>query len=118
MNLEDIYGAIFKNAFEKLQAATLLYSNQFYNSSYFLSVIAKEEISKIIIVNIAAETDKLDELEIRPSDFYNHKIKQRIATSYNTLEQPKRNLEQIKQSSLYVGIKKGGKAIIPDILDK
>jgi len=113
--VSNLYGAIFRNAFKKLKAATILYEKGLYDSSLFLSVIAEEEISKIIIVNIALETGKLNQLEIRPSDYYNHKVKQKIALSYNTLERPERNLDQIKQSSLYVGVDKGIEPIIPDI---
>ena len=114
-DISNIYGAIFQNAFKKLKAATVLYSNELYDTSYFLSVIAEEEVSKIIIVNIAKETGKLSELEIRSSAYYNHNVKQKIALSYNTLEKPERILEQIKQSSLYVGIGKGTEPIIPNI---
>lgn len=114
-NLLKIYDAIFQNAFEKLKASAVLYSNELYDSSYFLAIIAEEEVSKIVIVNFASELNKLNELEFKSSYYYHHTAKQIIALSYNTLARPEKSLEQLKQSSLYVGIGKELMPLLPDI---
>ncbi|MCH7529680.1 AbiV family abortive infection protein [Patescibacteria group bacterium] len=97
---------IFQNATQKLISAVALYSTKYsYNEAYFLSIIAQEELSKLIILPIARELGEIDEIiNNRSSVYYKHSVKQKIFTNFGLQNRTHEDLERIKQSCLYVGV--------------
>ncbi len=102
---EKIIITIVQNVVEKLIASTLLYSSKLaYTSSYFLCVIAEEELAKLFFLPITIEIGKLNKLSKSIKLFRNHKVKQKISSSLSYFEKNWNDLEEKKQKSLYVSI--------------
>ncbi len=115
---------IFQNATQKLLSAVDLYSTKYsYNEAYFLSIIAQEELAKLIILPIARELGEIDEIiNNRSSVYYKHSVKQKIFTNFGLQNRTHDDIERIKQSCLYVGIDTKHKSVFsvikPDIVLK
>jgi hypothetical protein len=72
-------------------------------------VIAQEELAKIIMLPLAKELDELSDLvNNRSSGFYDHRIKQKLFASYGMQKPNHQDIEQLKQSCLYVGVSEDG----------
>lgn len=98
------------NAVDKIIAGITLYcSGLSYSSSFFLTVIAEEELAKLYLLPILDEFGGLEEaLSNKRSAFYDHRVKQRIFSSYVYFKRKPDEIEDIKQSALYVGLNKKG----------
>lgn len=97
---------IFQNATFKLVSAIDLYLTKYsYNESFFLCIIAQEELAKLVILPIARELGEMDEIvNNRSSAYYRHSIKQKIFTNFGLQNRTHDDIEKIKQSCLYVGL--------------
>ena len=104
-NYEKLLFTIIENAVFKTVSAIKLHSTKYaYNQAYFLTVIAEEELAKLIIIPIAKELDELDNLfNNRQSAYFNHGIKQKIFTSFGLQNRTHNGIEKLKQECLYVG---------------
>ena len=109
--------AIIDNVVEKISASLILYNTKSnYNSSFFLAIIAQEELAKLIMLPIAREIGNVDELlSSRKGGFYSHKIKQKLFSSYTFFERNWEVIEDKKQNSLYSGINDENKIENPEI---
>lgn len=105
---ERLYFEIFKNAIEKLMASIELYVSKIsYSSSYFLAIISQEEASKLIILPLSIEIEEVEQLvSSRNSNYFSHKFKQKIFTSYGFQNRSHGAIENLKQSLLYIGAEK------------
>ncbi len=103
---ESLILTVFQNATSKLVSAIELYSTKYaYNESYFLSVIAQEEMAKLVIIPIAKELGELERVvNDRSSAFYKHPVKQKIFTNFGLQNRTHEDIESIKQASLYVSL--------------
>jgi len=102
---EKLLFTIIENAIYKTISSIELYCTEYaYNESYFLAVIAEEELAKLIIIPIAKELNELDDLfNNRKSAYFNHVIKQKIFTSFGLQNRSHNEIEKLKQTCLYVG---------------
>jgi AbiV family abortive infection protein len=114
INFEKFILNIFLNATQKILSSVNLYNTKHsYNESYFYAVISQEEMAKLVILPLACELDELDGvLKSRRSPFYNHSIKQKVFTTFGLQNRTYEDIEEIKQSSLYVGINNEGQPVI------
>lgn len=93
------------NAGEKLIDSMSLHNTGYsYRSSWFLSVIAEEEMAKLIMLPFANLADRLDEVSQRPSIIYKHPVKHRVFTSYGIQNRTESDLEKLKQEYMYAGV--------------
>lgn len=115
---EELIFAIVFNAQEKLIASIKLYKLGIsFSTAYFLAIIAEEEIAKLILVPIAKELGEIDELMTnRKSGYFNHKIKQRIFSSYGLQNRSYEDIENLKQSCLYIGKGQKSAFIKPEVV--
>lgn len=113
---------IFQNTTQKIVAAVDLYLNKYsYSEAYFLSIIAQEELAKLVILPIAKELGEMDEvINNRSSAYYRHSLKQKIFTNFGLQNRTHDEIEILKQSCLYVGVNSENKPILkvikPDIV--
>lgn len=100
---EKLLFPIANNANEKIIASSALYNSKLsWTSSFYLAVIAQEELAKLIIIPFAKEIDGLDDmLNNKSSIFYSHKIKQKILSSYVYFQRDWAAIEIKKQNCLY-----------------
>ena len=115
---EELIFAIIFNAQEKLIASIKLFKLGIsFSTAYFLAIIAEEEIAKLILLPIAKELGEIDDLITdRKSSYFNHKIKQRIFSSYGLQNRSHEDIENLKQSCLYIGKGQKSTYIKPDIV--
>ena len=110
---EQLLAEVTMNAGEKIiNAAVLFNTGHAYRESLFLLLIAQEELSKFILLPFANAADQLSELtDIRKhkGPYFNHRIKQKVFTSFGLQNRTFEQLEEIKQSCLYTGIDKTGR---------
>lgn len=105
----DFVFTILKRTNSKIISSLVLYLEKFYNESYYFSLIAQEELSKIIIITFAKEYDDLTQyFGDRKNIVFNHKIKQKYFSSYATKNRRYDVTEKRKQSSLYVALDSDG----------
>lgn len=113
-NYEKLLIHIILSAGEKIIDAATLYRTKYsYRNSWVISVIAEEEIAKLIILPFAKYGDYLDELSDRPAIVYDHKVKQKIFTSFGIQNRSYKRIELIKQSYLYVNVSTQFPAALP-----
>jgi hypothetical protein len=105
---EKLIFNIITNAIFKTVDAIQLYSLETsYSSAFFLTVIAEEELAKLVILPIAEELDELEELvNNRNSIYFRHSIKQKIFTSFGLQNRTHDEIENMKQGCLYIGVDK------------
>lgn len=104
---EELIFTISFNVIQKLMAAAILYESKLaYPSSYFLAVIAEEELAKLILIPILNETGQLNKIK-KGDSFFHHKSKQKIICSYGYFKKNWEKIEETKQGCLYTGIAKG-----------
>lgn len=106
---EKLVFPILLNAQQQLIAAIILHNSKMaWTTSFFLASVAQEELAKLLLLPIARETEGLDNLfSDRRSAWYNHKIKQKLFSSYSLFERKHENIEINKQNSLYVNVRDG-----------
>ncbi|HSW96231.1 MAG TPA: AbiV family abortive infection protein [Candidatus Saccharimonadales bacterium] len=104
---EIMLHATIYNIIEKTTASIALYKTKYsYPSSYYLAIIAQEEVAKLFMLPLINEFGGLDEVvRNKRSPFYNHKIKQKIFSSFVYFQRNWESLEEKKQATLYVGFK-------------
>jgi hypothetical protein len=114
---EKCIWGIFHNATYKLLSALELYKAGLQNESFFLTVIAEEELSKLTMIPIANEIGELDELFSNrnngKSPYFNHRKKQKIFTTFSLFDREDTDVEDLKQSCLYIGL---GKSDYPEFI--
>lgn len=94
---------IIVNAGEKLiDAATLHQTGYSYRSSWYLAIIAEEEMAKLVIIPFSKLAGTLKKIANRPSVAYSHPIKQKIFTTFGVQNRSYKEIESLKQSYLYV----------------
>lgn len=100
---EKLLFPIIENGIQKLIASIILYETKIaYTSSYFLVVIAQEELAKLILIPIAKEIGGLDDLlRNRKDGFFNHRVKQKLFSTYGFFERKWEGIEDKKQNCLY-----------------
>ncbi len=105
---ENILINIFANAAMKIVGAIDLHvSGYSCNLAYFASIIAQEELAKLVILPIANELGDLnDVISNRNSDYFKHGVKQKLFTSFGLQNRTHDDVERIKQECLYVGVDK------------
>lgn len=92
------------NAGEKIIDAAVLYKTGYsYRDAWFLTIIAEEELAKLVLLPFAKLAGNLDELMQRPSAYYKHPVKHKIFISYGLQNRSPAEIESIKQASLYIG---------------
>ncbi len=70
-------------------------------------MIAEEELAKLILLPIAKELDDFEDLlNNRRSSYFNHRIKQKLFTSFGLQNRKHNEIETLKQECLYVGADK------------
>jgi len=107
-NYEKCIWGIFHNATFKLLSALELYKSGYQNESFFLTVIAEEELSKLTMIPIANEIGELKNLfsnkKNNKSPYFNHRKKQKLFSSFGLFGRNYDDIEDIKQSCLYIGL--------------
>lgn len=110
---EQLLAEVTMNAGEKIiNAAVLFNTKHAYRESLFLLLIAQEELSKFILLpfaNAAGQLNELTDIDKHKGPYFNHRIKQKVFTSFGLQNRTFEQLEDIKQSCLYTGIDKSGR---------
>ena len=106
---EKILMNIILSAGEKIIDAAVLFSTgHSYRDSWYLTIVAEEELAKIVVLPFAERAGNMLEIAERPSLLYKHPVKQKIFTTYGLQNRDSANIEQLKQECIYVAPKVGG----------
>ena len=136
--LEKLQLLAFENCLKVHQDSIMLFKSGSYSTAYFLSVIALEEMGKVLWIDETIFQTRVSDMDRDGQEFYlksifHHTHKQGIFVHELGLDLPKsflklikdKALETKKQNSLYIGLpKKGkdinwnGKIIIPKAISK
>jgi hypothetical protein len=109
-DFERLLMNIVLSAGEKIiDAAVLLSTKYSYRDSWYLTILAEEELAKIVVLPFAERAGNGSEIAERPSVLYRHPIKQKIFTTYGLQNRDYLNIEALKQECVYVTPKVGGK---------
>lgn len=112
-----IFNIVFNAAYKIMDAMTLFKTGRSYPTSYFLAVIAEEELAKLVILPFAKETGDVEEVMTkRKSPFFRHPIKQKIFTSYGLQNRTHEDIEDLKQKCMYVGNETFAKDITEELV--
>lgn len=107
---EKLLGNIIINAGEKIiDAAVLLRTDYSYRDSWYLCIIAEEELAKLVIIPFAQRAGNIEALASRPSVLYRHPVKQKVFTTYGLQNRDYEKIESLKQECLYIEPRFGGK---------
>lgn len=107
---EKLLMNIILSAGEKIiDAAVLLKTRHSYRGSWYLTILAEEELAKIVVLPFAERAGNSAEIAEKPSVLYRHPIKQKIFTTYGLQNRDFLNIEALKQECVYVAPKVGGK---------
>lgn len=110
---EQLLADVTLNAGEKIINAAILFNTKHaYRECLFLLLIAQEELSKLILLPFASAADQINELtdtNRHKGPYFNHKVKQKIFTSFGLQNRSHEEIEDIKQGCLYSGKEKSGK---------
>lgn len=103
---ESLVFFIIYSACDKINASiTLFKSLYWWNMSFFSSILAQEELAKLILLPLLWEVWEVDKIaQGKPSVFFNHCIKQRVFTSFWLQNRSHKEIEILKQQAIYVGI--------------
>lgn len=114
----------FENCLKVHQDSIILFKNGSYSSAYFLSVIALEEMGKVLWIDETIFHTRVDDMDRDGQEFYlksifHHSHKQGIFAHILGFDLPKpflkliqdKTLETKKQNSLYIGLPKKGRDI-------
>jgi len=109
-DFEKLLMNIILSAGEKItDAAVLLRTRYSYRNSWYLTILAEEELAKIVVLPFAERAGNSAEIAERPSVLYRHPIKQKIFTTYGLQNRDYLNIEALKQECVYVAPRVGGK---------
>lgn len=127
-NIEYMASLAFINGLRIHNDSIVLFNNKSYSTSYFLSVLAIEELGKVQLLddlyyhnNIDDYETSLDEEKRFLKQIYNHRTKQSYflqnTVSFNNHNEVYKEIEIgameiLKQNSLYVGLHKLDKKIV------
>lgn len=110
---ETLLADVAMNAGEKIiNSAVLFKTKHAYRESLFFLLIAQEELSKFILLPFANAAEQLGELidsTKHKGPYFDHRVKQKIFTSFGLQNRTFEQLENIKQGCLYSGCDKSGK---------
>jgi AbiV family abortive infection protein len=121
--LERLELLAFENCLRLHQDAIMLFKSGSYSSAYFLSVIALEEMGKVLWIDFTIFQTRVSDMdrdgqELFLKSIFQHSHKQGIFVHELGSDQPPiskmlkdNTLETKKQNSLYVGLPKKGKNI-------
>ncbi|MDN5275933.1 MAG: hypothetical protein JWN33_582 [Candidatus Saccharibacteria bacterium] len=102
-NYEKLLMNLILNAGEKLiDAASLFKTGYSWRNCWFLTVIAEEEVAKLIIIPFANYAGTLKNLLEGKSILYRHPVKHKIFATYGLQNRDYSKIESLKQSYLYV----------------
>ena len=135
--LERLELSAFENCLRLHQDSIMLFKSGSYSSAYFLSVIALEEMGKVLWIDFTIFQTRVSDMDRDGQEsflksIFQHSHKQGIFVHEVGLDRPPfskliedNTLETKKQNSLYVGLpKKGkhinwnGKIIVPKTMSK
>jgi len=103
---------IIHSACDKIKASIVLFESCFsWNMSFVSSILAEEELAKLIILPIARELGEVKNIiSNKKHNYYKHPIKQKIFTTFWLQNRSFEEIETLKQKSLYVWIDKNLKS--------
>ncbi|RPE02950.1 AbiV family abortive infection protein [Candidatus Pantoea deserta] len=78
---QEEYESVAQHIFKTIKSSLLLYKNDFYSPSYFMSLVAMEEIAKVTIRGIVSPNINLAEVKRSKDPLFDHRSKHAIAFS-------------------------------------
>jgi hypothetical protein len=109
-DFEKLLMNIILSAGEKIiDAAVLLRTGHSYRDAWYLTILAEEELAKIVVLPFAERAGNSAEIAERPSVLYSHPVKQKIFTTYGLQNRDYSSIEALKQECIYVAPKAGGR---------
>lgn len=103
---ESIVFFVIYSACDKINASIVLLKSLYWrNMSFFSSILAEEELAKLILLPLLWEVGEIQNIITgKCSIYFNHWIKQKIFTTFWLQNRSYKEIEKLKQKSIYVGI--------------